>query len=428
MKKKTIFICLCLERPLSVVFSKITHNPGIGGTPFTCIRFAFYLAELMPDSKIILVTNQKQFLINTDLTNLSTMSVNNFDDFFENSVNGHSNVIVISPKHVLAKVSSYNLEIASSKVIAWSRHPFDFGYPLTKIKFAACVCVGAYQYYSNQFIHSPLWFIPLIFFSPVSNGNYYICQLSKTDNIKIVYLGALVEAKGFLWVAKEWKKIKSNYPNASLHVIGSVKTYGIYDNIHPVIPALNGYAKQILNYIDLEDIQAGRVIFYGNLGVEKFNIIKNCHVGILNPTGETEAFCSSAVEILSCGVPLISSNDYGMFETMRFFPELSLKKPSDIVFKLDYLFRDSDTYYEFRQRAFFVGKYFHNQNHVIMAKWVRLINLVKKGVDIKCEPPLNKLNYGNGRYTLIYRKYRTWVSTNFPGYVYLRKLKNFFKK
>lgn len=419
--KKTIFICFYRKKPISGVFNKRTQNPGIGGTQFTCIRFAFYLAEYMPDSHVVLVSNKVAFSIKTDLENLSLISIDDFDDFFEQSVIGSYDITVISPKYTLARVSSKNLKNASSKVIAWSRHPFDNSYPLTEISFAACVCVGAYQYYSNKFVKSPMWHIPHLFFSPVSIASDFDRNLTKFDDLRIVYLGALVEAKGFLWIAKEWKKIKSIFPNVKLHVIGSAGTYGVDNELHAKIPAINSYAEQILNYIDIKDLQDGRVIFHGNLGSEKFAIIKNCHVGIINPTGESESFCSSAVEILSCGVPLISSNDYGMFETMRFFPELSIKNPSEMSLKLMYLVGDLDIYNELRARAFFVGQYFHNQTPVVMNKWVRLIKSVQSVSVVDAIPPLNRLDYG--RYNLYCRLYRQWLLANFPGWMYLRKFK-----
>ena len=275
--KKTIYVCFYREKPISGVFNKRTQNPGTGGTEFTCIRFAFYLAEYMADSHVVLVSNKVAFSVETDLENLSLISIDDFDDFFEQSVIGCSDITVISPKSTLARVSSQKLKNASSKAIAWSRHPFDNSYPLTEIPFAACVCVGAYQYYSNKFVRSPMWHIPHLFFSPESSASNFDRNLSNLDGLRIVYLGALVEAKGFLWIAKEWKKIKSFLPNVKLHVIGSAGTYGIDNDLHAKIPAVNSYAEQILNYIDIEDVQDGHVIFHGNLGSEKFSIIKNCH-------------------------------------------------------------------------------------------------------------------------------------------------------
>ena len=327
-------------------------------------------------------------------------------------------MIIISPKHTLAQVKQKYLERFRSKIIAWSRHPFDVGYPLSNIKFAACVCVGEYQYYSNKLISSPRWFIPHLFLLPPHISQDVSFPENKQDEIRIVYLGALVEAKGFHLIADQWRKLKAIYPRISLHVIGSAEIYGLSNGLNDLIPAQNYYAEMILSCIDYDDILNGQVVFHGKLGSEKFHIINNAHIGIINPSGNSESFCTSAVEILSCGVPLVSSRDFGMYETMKFFPELALTKPEDIVKKIGYILADKDRYHELCERALVVGKFFDNQKTVIMVRWARLINQVaNNNVESSVSPP-GKLAYG--KYFIFYMNVRIWLSSFFPGYRYLR--------
>jgi glycosyltransferase involved in cell wall biosynthesis len=421
-----IYVCFWRKASLSGVFSKETHNPGIGGTDFTSIRLAFFLAEYLPDKQVFLVTNNAGFSIESEKKNLSLISVGSINEFFEEYVIGNAGIVLISPKYTLAQVKRNYLYESRSNIIAWSRHPYDTGYPLSDIKFAACVCVGEYQFYSNKSLSSPLWFIPHLFLLPPQINRNIVFPENKQNELRIVYLGALVKAKGFHFIAEQWRKIKSIYPNVRLHVIGSAETYGFHMDLHELIPTHKDYAEQILASVDCQDILDGRVVFHGNLGDEKFDIIKNSHIGIINPTGNSESFCTSAVEILSCGIPLVSSRDFGMYETMKYFPELSLKRPEDIVGKIQYVLGDRDRYNELCSRSLFVGKYFDSQNSVIMARWVRLINQVtNKNVEGSVSP-LGRLEYGS--YYVNYINLRIWLSRFFPGYKYLRFIKRTFIK
>lgn len=424
--KIIIYVCFSGKGTITGVFRKDAHNPGIGGTEFTSIRFAFFLAEHMSDRQVCLVSNNPKFSIESNLKNLSLISVESISEFFEQYVIDKAGIVVISPKHTLAQVKQKYLDQSRSKIIAWSRHPYDTGYPLSDISFAACVCVGEYQYYSNKSILSPRWFIPHLFLLPPHISKNAIYPENKQDEIRVVYLGALVEAKGFHFIAEQWKKLKYIYPSIKLHVIGSAEIYGLATGLNELIPTQNCYAERILSSIDYDDILDGRVIFHGKLGVEKFDIINNAHIGIINPTGNSESFCSSAVEILSCGIPLVASRDFGMYETMKFFPELALRKPEEIVGKIQYILEDRDRYYELCSRALVVGKFFDNQNAVIIARWARLINQVaNNNVEGSVSPP-GKLAYG--RYYINCMNVRIWLARFFPGYGYLRSIRRFVRK
>ncbi len=163
-----------------------------------------------------------------------------------------------------------------------------------------------------------------------------------------------------------------------MHVIGSCSTYGDEPE-STLIPTALSYADEILSYISEEDISNGSVIFHGNLGEEKFDIIRQCNFAILNPTGKTEAFPASPLECMSFGLPVIASDDYGMSDAMRFFPELVIKKPSEILERIEWLVADEMRYKEMQQRSIAVAKWFDSQFDQINTRWVRLIEAVFDG-------------------------------------------------
>ena len=52
-------------------------------------------------------------------------------------------------------------------------------------------------------------------------------------------------------------------------------------------------------------------------GLEKYDIIRDSRVGVVNPSGLTETFCISAVEMESCGVPVCTAGKYGLLDTVK---------------------------------------------------------------------------------------------------------------
>ena len=175
------------------------------------------------------------------------------------------------------------------RTILWVRHPFFNPRRLTDSDFLATIHVGEYQYFSNRSFYRKNWFIQNLFtpFTSVSSR-----KLPMDGKVKIIYLGALFQVKGFGHIARQWSSIKRIVPNAELHVIGSSSTYGKVPE-HEMIPCDSEFAEEILMSIPLTDISEGRVVFHGNLGHEKFELMRNAHFAILNPTGASEAFPAS---------------------------------------------------------------------------------------------------------------------------------------
>ncbi|MEM6253256.1 MAG: glycosyltransferase [Cyanobacteria bacterium P01_D01_bin.156] len=383
----------------SKVFSLDEPNPGVGGTQFTTIRLAILLSIACPTWNIHLVNNLP-FKIKDKPNNLNQLHFNTPDDFF-NHLDEYFPGVVVSTPSVLCKTNFNILRKIEEKIICWSRHPFDPGADKVarNLKVKGIVCVGIYQFFSNKFIHSDLFSIQNVFIYPevaIDDDK----DISRKEKIDVVYLGALRPSKGFLDVAKSWCALKSKFPGIKLHVIGSAETHALQSVSSPVPASSTEYANQILEFIDAEDIVHGNVIFYGNLGREKFDIIKNCDFAILNPTGIGEAFPASPLEVMSCGVPVITSNDYGMSDCMRFFPELVINSYQEIVYKAIWLVEDPLRYREVQRRAVAVAKWFDLQTDGIVVNWIRLINSTIENTGISL-PPIMPFN---GSRAKLYRR------------------------
>jgi glycosyltransferase involved in cell wall biosynthesis len=135
---------------------------------------------------------------------------------------------------------------------------------------------------------------------------------SKRDH-NVVYLASLVPAKSFHVLAEVWPYVLKCIPDANLYVIGSGKTYFKDAKLGEYGIASQEYEKVFMSpLLDENGECLTSVHFLGNLGEEKYDYLLNSKVGVPNPTGATETFCISAVEMqyLGCSVTAMSAPGY----------------------------------------------------------------------------------------------------------------------
>ena len=375
-------------------------NPGVGGTQFVSIQLALQLAKRFSGIKLQLVS-QGAIHVSGAPSNLEFRLVDTASDLFDDLDFGLFKYVFIIPASILCEFKPSVIKLYRDSIISWVHHPFWLDSRLRSV--AANVHVGAYQYFTNHLFYKNNWHINNLFSLPAEYG---IRQApDKHSKIRIVFLGALVRAKGFLHVARQWCSIKDTIPNVELHVIGSSQTYGTIAD-HPLIPCDHEFAREILDFIPANDIDSGKVVFYGNLGEEKFEILRSAHIAILNPTGASEAFPASPLECMACGLPVIASDDYGMSDSMRFFPELVLKSPEDIPSRICFLINHQFSYEEISARSISVAKWFDSQTEVTLTRWRRLIEHVVGGqlYAIKNCPPIDRIH--GSSYRLRWRQAR----------------------
>jgi glycosyltransferase involved in cell wall biosynthesis len=130
----------------------------------------------------------------------------------------------------------------------------------------------------------------------------------------VCYLGSLVPQKGFHLLAVVWSKVNSKHPNSNLYVIGSSALYGKQGSEGSFTVAEKVYEERIFRVLSPRD---NSVVFMGNLNKEeREKVFKKCLVGVVNPSGATETFCLSAVELQRYGIPVVSANKFGLKDTV----------------------------------------------------------------------------------------------------------------
>lgn len=134
----------------------------------------------------------------------------------------------------------------------------------------------------------------------------------------VTYIGQLSPFKGFHLLAKAWKKILKEVPDAQLYIIGSGKLYDKNATLGCYNIASSEYESQFMPYLTDDN---GRILdsvhFMGVMGEEKNEILLRTKVGVPNPSGITETFCISAVEMQLMGARIATYRSPGFIDTVR---------------------------------------------------------------------------------------------------------------
>jgi glycosyltransferase involved in cell wall biosynthesis len=154
---------------------------------------------------------------------------------------------------------------------------------------------------------------------PIVNSGYNISP----GYVKLAYIGAVGETKGFQWVARAWPQIRRKFPNATLTVIGSIKTHdktrhtGDLGIAEPQFE--EAFIKPHLGNTQ-EMLKENGIEFTGHISPNEMDKkLKEVILGIVNPnTGNgIETFCVSAVDFQVRGIPVVGANAGGLKETVK---------------------------------------------------------------------------------------------------------------
>ena len=148
---------------------------------------------------------------------------------------------------------------------------------------------------------------------PIKPAEWYRERISDGDNHNVVYMGSVIPPKGFHLLAKAWKRVVAKVPDAQLYVIGSGKLYNRNTELGRYGIAEKSYEDRFMPYLlDSDGQLLPSVHFMGVMGVEKFDMMGRCKVGVPNPTGVSETFCLCGIEmqLMGCGIVTVRHPAY----------------------------------------------------------------------------------------------------------------------
>lgn len=198
------------------------------------------------------------------------------------------------------------IETNQIKTILWGHNFYlsDFCNKISGCSYVkANVFVGRQQYdrYVDHKVIKKSTYIYNMYPQPVYEAR------KENSNHAVTYIGSLVPLKGFHVLAQAWKSILTEVPDAELNVIGSGKLYGRNSKLGRYGIADEEYERQFMPGLTEPDGSImPSVHFWGVLGVEKNDVIRNTCVGVVNPTGRTETFGISALDFESMSVPVVT--------------------------------------------------------------------------------------------------------------------------
>lgn len=282
-------------------------NPGIGGTQYCMLLLAHFL-EKDPNYKVFIL-GKRRIIANTDLNYAPV----NADDELLNEVDRISpNLVILG--HFPFSILKQHFWKVQHNVVVWS-HNFLYAdfckYIVENPSIKANVFVGKQQY--DRYIDHDVINKSLHISNMVPDLQPNGCRIN--DSRTVVFIGAIIEGKGFLELCKIWKSIIARVPNARLLVMGSGNLYN-QTKLGKLGIASEDYENKFFPYISENGKLLPSVEFLGLVKEEKMDYFKTASVGVVNPTGRTETFGMGILEMATCEIPVVTSATNGFFDTI----------------------------------------------------------------------------------------------------------------
>ena len=292
-------------------------NPGIGGSEYLILLVSSLLAKrnngisvtLYVQKHIINLNSVHQIIKRDIYESLKDSDITGIDYFIIDKKN--VNWKFFNPDKVLRKV----------KLILWC-HNFAYYNEIIKwsktksIKCVVNVSKEQYDLWRDSSIFSKSTYIFNIVQIPKEKVKQALINSSQQRENNVVYIGSIVPTKSFHILAKCWPYIIKNVPDANLFVIGNGKLYNDNNKLGKFGITEEDYELKFIHYLTDENGELlNSVHFLGKLGMEKFDYLQKMKVGVPNPTGISETFCLSAVEMQAMGVRVTAMASPGYYDT-----------------------------------------------------------------------------------------------------------------
>ena len=288
-------------------------NPGIGGTEYMIMVISRLLQLRDNDITPFIYATGRRNQIYNDAT---VTEVNNITEAIKLSEKEGCEYLIFKHERKLIKDKSLHIN-SSVKLIPWC-HVFLYEYELDNYNTNPCiykvVYVGKEQMdlYRDHALYKKSTYI----FNCINTKKTAQQEKTIKQNI-ITYMGAIMPYKGLHWLTDIWPQINTYFPDAELYIIGSGKLYGTnHSDLGPYKIAQSDYESYILKNLTQNGEILKNIHFCGILGQDKEDIIKKSKVCIANPTGNTETFCITAVEMQQMGGFVVTGVSPGAIDTI----------------------------------------------------------------------------------------------------------------
>lgn len=358
-------------------------NPGVGGTEFCIGLLIYYLSKTQEFDISVYSFNETEFPLE-----VTTKVIQSYKDAVKIAVQDKIDILICIQSN---DKDFYKFLIGKKiKVIMWVHNHLTYEQAnmianCKEIKRVIFVGRQLYDLYIDQPIIEKADYIFNMFKGDLE-------EYGRSENYEsiVTYMGCLTRVKGFHILARQWKRILKQCPEAQLYVIGGIKLYGESEKLGKYGLAEQAYEEEFINYLLNQDGEImDSVHFCGVLGQEKYEIFNRTAVGIINPSAYTETFGLSAIEMEACGIPIVTKASQGLLDT-------TLHKKTGLLFNSEYGFRkniikllkNKKLNKQYGENAVaFVNENFSPEK--IIPLWIENIFNVAQGVDADYKEPRN---------------------------------------
>lgn len=362
-------------------------NPGIGGSEFLTALVAYHLSTRENGIDLILYTSDKAKLPEGVRCRVAGSMRNALQDALATGIE----VFVADIKRFDDK--DLTRKFGEMKIVYWC-HNFQSGKALKKMmrspSLGRIVTVGREQ--MDLYRDGKAFNCSDYIYNCVSIPKEYVDAAQKFPYEKrtpsVAYLGSLVPDKGFHVLAELWPAILQQVPAAQLYVIGSAKVYDGNVLLGKYGISTQEYEELFMPYLtDKEGHMLPSVHFLGTLGNKKYEVLMKVKVGCPNPTGNSETFCLSAVEMQAMGCAVTAMQAPGYLDT--FYNGHTARNKKELLLRIVTLLRGAPLK-TFSDTQKFIDDHF--SPHVVMSDWERLL---KSDMQMPLQPifPLSHAGY-----------------------------------
>lgn len=342
-------------------------NPGIGGTEYMMLLLASYLGHY-PQYSIYVLANQ------TILFDSSVNICNAGDSNLPHVLRANS-ISILIVKSTLSQNICQTLTDSQVKIIVWGHNYYlnDYAnYVANNKSIVANVFVGK-QLYDRYIDHDIICKSTVIYNmvpAPPDAENFKRAHVPHV----VTYVGALIYTKGFHLLAKVWKDVLEEVPDAQLYVIGSGKLYDKMAELGDFGIANADYEKSFIKFLlDDNNKLLNSVKFLGVVSEDKGKFFRETGVGVINPSARSETFGLGIIEMNEYGIPVVTINKNGFPDTIEDnISGFLCKNLEDIKNKIIFLLKNQELNLKMGGVAKERAKLFSPEK--ILPQWIKLFN------------------------------------------------------
>lgn len=346
----------------------VSNNPGMSGTPYMFCLISYLLSTRDNGIDVTLMTTSEGRFAD----NIKTIRAKNIKEAYQISEELGLDYLLFNHEDHYGKVyHDIFMRKGNVKLIVWC-HNFVNSKQLTLYNDSPNVCriitVGREQmdlYRDHAAFQKSDFIYNAISVPSLNEGTFQPIPFSERRHI-VTYMGAVIQGKGFHLLAKAWKDVLKEVPDAELYVIGTGKLYG-NTKLGSWNLAEKYYEDSFMKYLTEDGKLLPSVHLMGVMGNEKMDILRQTKVGVPNPSGLTETFCVCGIEMQMAGARIAAYQCAGYLDTIS--NGTIFRKRDDLAKTIVSELRRNDNDYE--QAIDHINRNFSQE--IIISDWERLL-------------------------------------------------------